>query len=57
MTDTADPVEKQTDERSDVVSAVDTIDSADHLVVANITRDDAWLAMGMDGAVSTDEWR
>lgn len=57
MTDTADPVEKQTDERSDVVSAVDTIDSADHLVVANITRDDAWLAMGMDRAVSTDEWR
>jgi hypothetical protein len=57
MTDTADPVEMQPVERSDVVSAVDTIDSADHLVVANITRDDAWLAMGMDATVSANEWR
>lgn len=57
MTDTADLVERRPVGRRDVMSAVGTIDSADHLIVANITRDDAWLAMGMDATVSTDEWR
>jgi len=57
MTDTATPVETQSAERSEVVSAVDTIDSADHLVVADITRDGAWIAMATAETVSTHEWR
>jgi len=57
MTDTAEAVEKQSAERSEVVSAVDTIDSTEHLVVADITRDDAWIAMATADAVSTVESR
>jgi hypothetical protein len=57
MTDTATPVEMQSAERSEVVSAVDTIDSADHLVVADITRDDAWIAMATGETVSKDDWQ
>ncbi|MFC7132214.1 MULTISPECIES: DUF7556 family protein [Salinibaculum] len=56
MTDTVEPVEKGSAETSEVVSAVDTIDSTDHLVVADITRDDAWIAMAVDHTVSTHEW-
>ena len=57
MTDTATPVETQSAERSEVVSAVDTIDRADHLVVADITRDDAWIAMTTTETVSEHDWQ
>lgn len=57
MTDTVEPVEKESAETSEVVSAVDTIDSTDHLVVADITRDDAWIAMAASDTVSTHEWQ
>ncbi len=56
MTDTVEPVGKQSAERSEVVSAVDTIDSADHLVVADITRDNAWIAMATTETVSEQDW-
>lgn len=57
MTDTVTPVEKRSAEPSEVVSAVDPIDGADHLVVADITRDDAWIAMATENTVSIDECR
>lgn len=57
MTDTVEAFETSASERSDVVSAVDSIDSTEHLVVADVTRDDAWLAVTVEDAVSTEEWR
>jgi len=57
MTDTANTFGRQSGESDDVVSAVDTIDGGRHLVVADITRDDAWLAMDSARTESLDEWR
>ncbi|MEF8785667.1 MAG: hypothetical protein V5A45_07005 [Haloarculaceae archaeon] len=57
MTDTVNAFGRQSGESDDVVSAVDTIDGGRHLVVADITRDDAWLAMDSARTVSLDEWR
>ena len=57
MTDTANAFGRQSGESDDVVSAVDTIDGGRHLIVADITRDDAWLAMDSARTVSLDEWR
>jgi hypothetical protein len=57
MTDTVDPVEKQSANGSDVMSAVDTIDSAAHLVIADVSRDDTWLAMDTGSAVSIQDWQ
>lgn len=57
MADTANPFGRQSEESDNVVSAIDTIDGGRHLVVADITRDDAWLAMDSARTVSLDEWR
>lgn len=40
-----------------IVAAIDEIDGSPHLVVADITRDDVWIAMGESEAVSVDEIR
>lgn len=40
-----------------IVAAIDDIDGSPHLVVADITRDDVWIAMGESEAVSVDEIR
>ncbi len=57
MTDTANALGCQSGEGDDVVSAVDTIDGGRHLVVADITRDDAWVAMDSARTVSLNKWR
>lgn len=38
------------------VAAVDDIDGRPHLVVADVTREDAWVAVTEPAAVSLDEW-
>ena len=40
----------------ETVAAVDEVGGQPHLVVADITRDDAWLAVDEPEAVSLDEW-
>lgn len=57
MADTANAFGRQTGESAEVVSAVDTIDGARHLVVADITQDDAWVAIASEDAVSTADNR
>ena len=38
--------DEATDEQGNpVVAAVDAIDSQDHLVIADVSRDDAWIAI------------
>ena len=56
MTDTVSAFDRQSTKSDDVVSAVDTIDGGRHLVVADISRDDAWLAMDSARTVSLEEW-
>jgi hypothetical protein len=56
MTDTVPAFDRQSTKNDDVVSAVDTIDGGRHLVVADISRDDAWLAMDSARTVSLEEW-
>lgn len=50
-----------TDGRSGVeretVAAIDEIDGRPHFVVADIARDDAWVAVAAETAASLDEWR
>lgn len=41
----------------ETVAAVDEIGGRPHLVVADITRDDAWFALTAGAAASLDEWR
>ncbi|QLG48534.1 DUF7556 family protein [Natrinema halophilum] len=42
---------------SDVVAAIDEIDGRSHLVIADIARDDAWIAMSTPGTVALNEYR
>jgi hypothetical protein len=56
MTDTA-AVGTQVAGEREVVGAVDAIDGVDHLVIADVTCDGAWLAMATTDAVSTVEHR
>jgi hypothetical protein len=37
--------ESENEEEEPVVAAVDDIDSRDHLVIADVSRDDAWIAV------------
>jgi hypothetical protein len=39
----------------ETVAAVDEIDGQPHLVVADVTRDDAWIAIPERAAVALDE--
>jgi hypothetical protein len=57
MTDTVPALDRQSSKSDDVVSALDTIDGGRHLVVADISRDEAWLAMDSARTVSVEEWR
>ncbi|WP_202911746.1 DUF7556 family protein [Natrialba swarupiae] len=41
----------------EVTAAVDEVDGRPHLVIADLTRDDAWLATAKSDAVSVDDWR
>lgn len=48
---------QQMDASSDIVAAIDEIDGRSHLVIADIARDDAWVAMSTDGSVRLDDCR
>ncbi|MGQ3410770.1 DUF7556 family protein [Natrinema sp. LN54] len=53
----AESTGSRSNEAGDVVAAVDEIDGSPHLVVANIARDDSWIAMSEADAVSLEECR
>lgn len=40
----------------ETVAAVDEVDGRPHFVVADITRDDAWVAVTEPAAVELDAW-
>jgi len=40
----------------ETVAAVDEIDGRPHLVVADISRDDAWIAVTESAAAPVEEW-
>jgi len=56
MVDASGPVGRQTGSNR-VMSAVEESGRGETLVVADITRDDAWVSVETGDAVSTDEWR
>lgn len=41
----------------DTLAAVDEIDGEPYLVVADVTRDDAWCAVSADDVAVLAEWR
>ncbi|WP_265109091.1 DUF7556 family protein [Halosolutus halophilus] len=41
----------------EIVASIDEIDGRQHVVIADITRDDVWMTMPEAEALSTDEWR
>ncbi|MFA9416463.1 hypothetical protein [Natrinema sp. HArc-T2] len=57
MTPEATSAGRQVDASSDIVAAIDEIDGRSHLVIADIARDDAWVAMSTDGTVTLDDCR
>ncbi|WP_254761414.1 DUF7556 family protein [Natrinema marinum] len=57
MAPEATSVERQVGAASEVVAAVDEIDGRSHLVIADIARDDAWLAVPESAAVTREECR
>jgi len=50
-------VEDRSMDDPQTVAATDEIDGESHLVVADITRDDAWLAIEETAATSIQKWR
>jgi hypothetical protein len=44
------------DTERETVAAVDDIDGRPHLVVADVTRDDAWIAVGVEESATLEEW-
>ncbi|WP_169924336.1 DUF7556 family protein [Natrinema ejinorense] len=57
MVPEAESIGSRSDDTADVVTAVDEIDGSPHLVIADIARDDGWIAMTEGDAVSLEEWR
>lgn len=51
------PIGSRSGDPSDVVAAVDEIDGQSHLVIADIARDDVWVAVPEEAAASLEEWR
>ncbi|WP_195156042.1 DUF7556 family protein [Halococcus agarilyticus] len=41
----------------DVMASVDDDGSVERFVIADISRDDAWISMALDGAASLPAWR
>lgn len=42
---------------AEVVCAYDDVDDTPSFLVADITRDDAWLSIAVTGALELDAWR
>ena len=57
MAPEATSVGQQAGAASEVVAAIDEIDGRSHLVIADIARDDAWLAVAESAAVALEECR
>ena len=57
MAPEATSVGQQVGAASEVVAATDEIDGRSHLVIADIARDDAWLAVAESAAVTLEECR
>lgn len=57
MVPEAEPIGSRSSDTGDVVAAVDEIDGSPHLVVADISRDESWIAVPETDAVSLDDWR
>ncbi|MBZ6496341.1 DUF7556 family protein [Natrinema longum] len=57
MVPEAESIGSRSGDTADVVTAVDEIDGSPHLVIADIARDDGWIAMTEGDAVSLEEWR
>ncbi|WP_195893026.1 DUF7556 family protein [Halopiger djelfimassiliensis] len=53
----AAPIGSRSGETGDVVAAIDEIDGRPHLVIADIARDDVWVAMSEAETASLEEWR
>ena len=41
----------------DVMASVDDDGNVERFVIADISRDDAWVSMALDGAASLPAWR
>ncbi|ELY86983.1 DUF7556 family protein [Natrinema altunense] len=57
MVPEADSIGSRSSDTADVVAAVDEIDGTPHLVVADIARDERWIAMTETDVAALDEWR
>ncbi|MFP8951364.1 hypothetical protein ACLI4Z_00125 [Natrialbaceae archaeon A-arb3/5] len=57
MSPNAEPVDRQSVDERAVTAAIDEIDGQPHLVIADLTRDDAWLSMAETDAISRRDWR
>jgi len=57
MTDAPRVPGERSGKSGEVVSAVEGSGRTEQLVVADITRDEAWVTVDTDDAVTTTEWR
>ncbi|WP_174811714.1 DUF7556 family protein [Salinadaptatus halalkaliphilus] len=57
MTPNVGSVGRESADDRDVVTAVDEIDGRDHLVIADLTQDEAWLSAAECDATSLEEWQ
>ena len=57
MTPNVGSVGRRSADDRDVVAAIDEIDGRPQLVIADLTRDEAWVSMHETAAASLEEWR
>ena len=57
MQDTTNEVGQRDREPGTVVAAIDQFDEESHVVIADTTQDDRWLAMPTSNTAVLDEWR
>jgi hypothetical protein len=46
-----------TDDREEIMAAIDRSDEVSRLVIADVTRDDAWLSVCASEALALCQWR
>lgn len=51
------PEPERIDGTAEVVCAYDDVDDVPSFVVADLTRDDSWLSIAVEGALELDAWR
>ncbi|WP_172824936.1 hypothetical protein [Halorientalis sp. IM1011] len=57
MQDSTNEVGQRDREPGTVVAAIDQFDEESHVVIADTTQDDRWLAMPTSNTAVLDEWR